>query len=161
MGIVMPTVRHTGSLFMVNLLRPYTRVSIKGSADEHDRPLIFDHVYDSHMKRFHEWIKRYPTVVIPLRDPTDCAHGWAKRGEDFDRFFNMWENLLEFDQYGPFYVPIDHPERDDFLGDLSKHINMELKTDWRPHNTSNQPSRDIPDVSFLYNQPVIRDFYAY
>jgi hypothetical protein len=156
-GVVMPTVRHTGSLFMVDLL-PYERCTLRGKPGEY--PLFFDHAYDLHMKHFFKWIEEYPTVVIPLRDPMDCARSWAKRRESFKWFNQMWENLIQFDRFNPFYIPIDKTDKQNRLDALADHLGVELATDWTPINTCSDQAIAIPEsVKDVYSLPVIKDFY--
>ncbi len=159
--LLMPTVRHTGSLFMVNLFRRhgFKRVGYKGVPE--GKTLIFDHTYDTHMKYLDNMAQEFPTVVIPIRDPMACARGWSKRSESFKHFFEQWDNLLSFDKYDPFYIPLVHPEKDKYLDSLSRHIGLELKTEWGRINTSQNPlNTEIPDeVNRLYDEPVVNQFY--
>lgn len=158
-GIVLPTVRHTGSLFWCAVLAQagYERVTLRGE----DKPLslVFDHVYPKHMGAFKRWLSRFPTLVVPLRDPQATAVGWCKRGEMSDYFWRQWRNLVSLDSYEPTYVTIDTADRQARLGALSRRIGAPLATDWKPINTSLRPARDVPDVSELYEWPVIRDVY--
>jgi len=156
----MPTVRHTGSLFLRDILcaAGYERVTLRGEAKP--LSLVFDHVYDLNMPRFDRWLEGTPTVVIPLRDPQATARGWAKRDEMSPHFEAQWRNIISFAQYAPWYVPIDTPDRQERFDALAEHIGAPLETDWEPVNTSPNQPRDVPDVSHMYDWPVIRDFYS-
>lgn len=160
-GLVMPTVRHTGSLFLrdVFLSVGFERVTLRGQAAKNS--LVFDHLYDTHMGHFKRWIERFRLVVIPLRDPAMTALSWAKRSEDFGHFLEQWRNLIALSDHGPLYVPIDRPDRQDYLNKVAEAIGAELSTDWVPVNTFSGPLKaSPPDVSDLYDWPVIGEFYS-
>lgn len=154
----MPTVRHTGTLFMVNVLRMYNRITPRGQ--EKPPTLVCEHVYDTHMARFKPWLEKFSTVVIPLRDPTATAASWARRGEMSDHFFEMWRNIQWFDQFEPFYIPIDLPDKQARLDALAEHLGVPLWTDWTPVNSSPRPPVPAPDVSAVYRLPLVRRFYG-
>lgn len=157
----MPTVRHTGSLFLrdIFLAVGFERVTLRGIETAHS--LVFDHLYDTHMGHFKRWIGRFPLIVIPLRDPAATALSWARRSEDFGHFVEQWRNLISLSEHDPLYVPIDRPDRQNYLDAVAGAIGAELSTDWAPVNTSCGPFKtDPPDVSDLYDWPVIGDFYS-
>jgi len=161
-GIVMPTIRGTGSLFLQNLLSPpYERVTLRG--EQKPFSLVFDHLYPQHIPHFERWFSVFSVMVMPIRDPMTVAATWAKRGEKFEHFFFMWERWAE---YAPFahIIPVDlEGERDSRLERLSKEIGLELSTDWAPFNqTKTSKGGTIPqeDVQTLYNIPEIRSLYV-
>ena len=158
----MPTIRGTGSLFLRNLLcPPYSLCTIRGNPIKHG--LIFDHLYPNHIPHFKRWISLYPLIIMPVRDPVAVAGTWRKRGEKREHFLFMWQ---QWAQLAPIalLLPIDHPDRDEYLSKISAAVGVPLKTDWQPFNRTrvSRGTSDITDndVNRLYDIPEIRRLYV-
>jgi len=164
--IVMPTVRHTGTIFLQSKFESvgYERVTLRGELKPFS--VVVEHLYDGNMRHFKSWLGEKNTIVIPLRDPQTTLKGWIKRGEIGDsvpnhsHFNHQWKNLIALDALNPIYIPIDTDDRQERLDALSERIGADLGSDWTPVNTSPLKAEDVPDVSYMYDWPVIRDFYG-
>ena len=158
----MPTIRGTGSLFLRNLLSPpYELVPLQGAPVKHS--LVFDHLYPGHMKHFHRWIQKFDVLVMPVRNPASVAATWIKRGEKLEHFLFMWSQWAALAPFAHI-LPIDHPDRDQYLKKLSDAVGIPLETDWEPFNQTKVP-RGTSDVSGynldeLYEIPEIRRLYV-
>ena len=159
-GVVLATVRHTGSLFFRGILlrAGFQLTPLRGEAKP--PPLIFAHLYDTHMDDIFRWLEQFPTLVIPMRDPQECADGWTRRGATFEHFEEMWRNVEVLEQFSPSFVSIDTDDREERLSALARRLGRDLQTDWAPVNRSGKEYKRNFDASYLYDWPVIRDFYS-
>ena len=95
MIITMPTVRHTGSQYVRQLLR--SALPEHTLRSEPDHGFVTDHTYGGHMPAFRQWLEASDLVVIPLRNPARVANSWAKSSRDpsfYHHWHEMWENLM-------------------------------------------------------------------
>lgn len=69
-----------------------------------------------------------------MRDPKLVLKSWHKRRRSIDQNWNRaWEKLMEIrKEHTLVFFPVDHPERDKYLQNLSNHFGMELTTEWVP-----------------------------
>ena len=76
------------------------------------------------------WLSRYPCIV-PMRHPLTVAASWKARNEDLSLLPGQWAILkTEVDPYEPMYLPIDSPDRMNWLDTICRNIDRELQTDW-------------------------------
>lgn len=133
--IVVASVYHTGTNFIFqHLLKGMTQVGIapdskyvKGLPRNSFARIHCDlsqHVY------LQWWLLRC-LCVVPMRHPVSVAESWKARGRDLANLAIQWNILkTEVDPYEPMYLPIDSPDRMNWLDTISRNIDRELQTDW-------------------------------
>lgn len=116
--ICIPTVQHTGSLFVVDHL-------FGGRKN-----VVFRHFGQRNFKQLLEHIDGR-NIIIPLRRLDKIINSWSgnqKEPETLDRDIQL---LIEFtEKYDPYFLPIDHEQRQDYLDVINKELNLSLSTDW-------------------------------
>ena len=116
--IVVPTVQHTGSLFVVNHL-------FGGRKN-----VVFRHFGQKAFDQIIPYIKGR-NIVIPLRRLKDIAHSWSGRQSDPKHLDRDLQLMIEFsEEYNPHFLPIDHTNRQDYLENINRSLGLSLKTDW-------------------------------
>ena len=94
--------------------------------------LVFDHISPWHTKTFLPLIKDNLTI-IPLRHPYLTAKSWDDRKKDKADLIQSWEVLVnEIDPLEPHYLPLDVPDRQDYLDHLNEATGRSMVTDWTP-----------------------------
>lgn len=116
--ICIPTVQHSGSLFVVDHL-------FGGRKN-----VVFRHFGQPAFEQIYEHINGR-NCIIPLRRLKDIAYSWSGRQKDpahLDRDIGL---MIEFAQeYNPYFLPIDHDDRDIYLSEINKAFGLNLETDW-------------------------------
>lgn len=122
--IVIPTVQHTGTRFLVSL---FPAGAAKGW-----------HVTDQEMPVIRELLK-HDIGVVPMRDPALTYASWARREGTEHRktgIDKQFDNLMEIDQlFDLHYFHIDAEDREAELAKLNLILPEGLKihqTDWQP-----------------------------
>ncbi|MBT8439714.1 MAG: hypothetical protein KJO91_08305 [Gammaproteobacteria bacterium] len=152
---VFPTIRHSGSHFAVDLMGYDVNRCLSWKAARNAAPhdAIFDHISPWKKDIFLPLIADNLTV-IPLRHPYLTAKSWDDRKKDRQDLIDSWLVLVEdIDPLQPFYLPLDVPDRQDYLDTLNAATGRDMATDWSPqgvvHNnqdlrhTDLTPSADI------------------
>ena len=130
--IIVPTVRNTGSHFLVDLLGYDINKALpwKQSHNATEDSLIFDHIskYNTH---FSLPLIRENLTIIPLRHPVLVAKSWNDRKRDTAELVDSWEVLVnEIDPLEPYYLPLDVLDRQDYLDRLNTATGRSMVTDW-------------------------------
>ena len=136
--IVFPTIRHTGSRFIVNLFGyewsdNKSWIHNEGHPGDH----YFDHIevfefLKPHSRRMFEVLEQN-TVVIPLRHPRVVERSWQDRNLNIADLVDNFEFLAnEIDPIKPHYLPLDSRYRDRFLRQINDALGLEIETDWEP-----------------------------
>lgn len=75
-------------------------------------------------------------VVLTMRNPIDVYQSWVRRGRRLDAWYRaLWENLFRVQQdFNGLWLPIDTPDRDDYLKAIADKTGLPLKTDWPKKN---------------------------
>lgn len=130
--ILVPTIRHTGSHFILDLLGSDVGCAKNpGQQDGTPGEIIWDHV-DANLKFFADLGSRHP-MVIPLRHPKVAAASWRGRGKDQKVMISHFRMVLDhLDPLDPLYLPIDSEDRTHFLNEIRNELDMPLKTNWEP-----------------------------
>jgi len=77
-------------------------------------------------------IKRldYP-IIIPLRHPYLVQESWVRRGKPLSELIENFKLLInELDPLNPLYLPIDVENRQDYLDEINKKLDLDLRTNW-------------------------------
>jgi hypothetical protein len=143
MIILLPTVKHTGSHFVLNqLLKDFIRIDLKNAKKqiceiEKDgcfNGVVFDHLFPHKMKLWEKLFEKH-RAIIPIRNKHEVWKSWRKRSNEPDRdlFDQMWEIVENLDKYDPFYINIDNQEiRDKQLDFINKELKLKLNADGWP-----------------------------
>lgn len=141
--LLLPTIRHSGTNFAFHVLGlPWFKVwKWRGEPG-----VIHHHFCDSLMDRMEALLPA--PVVIPLRRPEAMAKSHMARYGHLDFLTRGMARLRVFEgKCAPYWLPIDAPDRDDYLAKLSEGLGMDLKTEW-PVIDSRSPeySGSVPDI---------------
>lgn len=114
------SIQHNGTQFLIKLLK-----------DNDVDVNAIGHLTDS--LDYSNW----DNIICPLRHPRDVAESWGKRGKDYG-WDEIWPRLIGLPAH---FFFLDDRER--ALARLSKHLGIDLVTDWTPENQSTEPYRWI------------------
>ena len=131
--IRVPTIRHSGSHFLVDLLgadinKTIVWAQIKNANED---SVIFDHIAPTKAKFIIPLIKEHLTL-IPLRHPYLIEKSWDDRQKDKDDLYSALETLInEIDPYRPYYLPLDAQDRESYLNAIRAVTGLTLHTKWQ------------------------------
>ena len=135
--IIVPTIRNTGSHFVLRLLgkqHPWRPDILTWRGLDRMEPdsVIFDHVFP-HQKKLYIPLIRDNLTIIPLRHPYLTQKSWADRNHEKSDLVGMWRTMVfDIAPLNPFFLPLDVPDRQDYLDALNEATGLGLKTDWKP-----------------------------
>jgi len=138
--IIVPTIRNTGSHFVLKLLGkqpPFGPEVLTWRTLDRMQPdsIIFDHVAVE-KKHLYLPLIRDNLTIIPLRHPYLTQKSWADRSHHDMSF--MWDIMAtDIAPLNPFFLPLDVPDRQDYLDRLNEATGLGLKTDWKPEGVKN------------------------
>jgi hypothetical protein len=126
--IIVPTVPHTGTHFVKNLL-----------ADT-GQELYVRHVYPAEIERLEYLLNQGHPTIVPSREPDAVIASWLRYGKDPENFAGMslleWWKLLDglvMMRQNVYLLHLDNPElRDLELATINFELQLELATDWTP-----------------------------
>jgi hypothetical protein len=113
------SVPHTGTFFTYYLL-PGKHAKLEIEEDHK----YFAHVTDPSHTRFFDKCR----IIVPLRQYAEVEASWIRRKLDLTELANAWSYMLTLKDV--FWFPIDTPDREVRLKDLSKELGVDLKTNW-------------------------------
>lgn len=138
MIILLPTIKHTGSHFVLRqLLKDFVRIDLKGAEDfietfgefgDKNNGVIFDHLFPHKRSLWNKFLDKYP-IIMPLRNRHEVWKSWCSRSDEPDRelFNQMWWIMEDIDKHNPFYINIDNPDiRDSQLSDINLNLKLNL-----------------------------------
>ena len=175
--IVIPTVPHTGTMFVADLFK---RIGYwRGALNDHLQPdeyltgrktVFIGHVVKQSQVDLALDKIRFCDCVVPLRHPYLVWESWKRQGLLFEPFTQAWMNLIQqIDPHKPCYLPIDSEIRVYWLQELNCRLNLNIQTNWPVINSRNQTSHlkytdieaDQNIVKFTQDiQPFIDRFYG-
>lgn len=151
--LLFPTIRHSGSHFILNLFG-----SQVGSHSHPDRvtgdlnEIVFCHVDEQNQML--TLAEDHP-VIIPLRHPKAIARSWQARNKDLKTLCRDFHTLIDqYDRLKPLYLPLDSPKREDFLEAINQALGVQLVTDWIPKGVDH--SNDSIDYRTVVADPCIQ-----
>ena len=131
MIVLLPTIKHTGSHFVLKkLLGAFERVPLKHAAfleeEEQGDIVIFDHLYPHKMPLWEPLLEKYPALV-PLRNKQAVIDSWNRRREDLEDFYDQWGLLRGLLKYNVHFLNIDHKElRDHQINSINRDLGINL-----------------------------------
>ena len=106
------------------------------------------------------WKPTKEHIINPIREPFKTWVTWESRNREQD-FKIRWLLLDEiYRTQDVSIIPIDTDDRDKHLQDLSKRLNLELYTEWKP--VSSQPHKAVKkiDLKEIYYLSVVKKYYS-
>ena len=161
MIILVPSVHHTGTKLVHNeLLKGWPQINQQDHT-EHSCGRIRIHLDEPFLEDVKYWLQRVPAIV-PLRHPRKVALGWKRRHKLLTRLGEQWKALKEIvDPYGPYYLPIDHEDRDAWLKKIERGLGLKFVTDWPVVGSSAAPEEALTDQDeFLLDSWMKDGFFA-
>ena len=142
MNIVIPTVPHTGTIFVTKLFisKGYEQIALKETPTQ-DKTLFVGHILNCGLThRALNLMKKYP-AIIPLRHPYLVAESWKRRGKSVTDLVTAYKKIPRlFDPLQPYYLPLDVEDREDYLVNIEKGLNLNLSHDWPVVNSKEHTS---------------------
>jgi hypothetical protein len=134
--IAIPSIQHTGTHFVrTHHLGKYERLEISEPVPRcwwRGDYVYQAHLMDGHMEYWPEILLKVPAIV-PLRHPYLVFETWKREsakgvpGREPEILVRYWETLInEIDRYNPFYLPIDSPNREEYVGRINKVLRLDL-----------------------------------
>lgn len=176
MNVLVPTIPHCGSTFIVELLRKHGFYQIPGvltdlpaSVDK----MRFEHTYPGDARALAYQINsgEFDLAVIPVRHPIQVVTSWRRRGRGIIRYSSrplasrkaaplqmcvdeMGRFLGAVSPGKVFTIAIDRPTRAVQLDQLSRRLGRHLETDWAPRgeHPHNRTGVEIADEEWTYAQ---------
>lgn len=101
-------------------------------------------------------VSRGHTLVTPFRHPMRCAQSWANRRKavipgDIKRpndycLLGCYEAFFEWaHDLGQKFVPVDVPDREDYLKAFGDSLGVEFESDWTPVHSRTPHPRELTD----------------
>lgn len=111
------SVMHTGSKFLFNhLLR--------------DVKMEWEHKHIGANEDVNGWLHERPCLV-PMRHPEAVAVSHYTRYGSVDKMCHGFRQLVKFaDPLGPYYLPLDTDDRQDYLDRINERFGLSLQTRW-------------------------------
>ncbi len=125
--LIATSVPHTGSQFLFEyVLGDLGRVEEPSDGGG----FFFRHISFQHAALIRSYAKKYPCIV-PMRHPMKVALSYKKRRESLQPMFEGFRMLVTaIDPLKPYYLPIDVPDRQNWLDRINTDLGLELRTDW-------------------------------
>lgn len=130
MIVACPTVQHSGTRFLWNLLSGFKKINATSEWNFPDL-LIHEHFSQNDYPRLVGLLDTYePPIIIPLRRLHSIVLSWERRQKGFDRLDIELERMTGLVDRQPYFLPVDAPDRDDWLQEINEGLNLNLSTDW-------------------------------
>lgn len=152
------SVPHSGSNFTNQLLE--NKMGYK-----HAKGLFLEGDYRLNRKTFPVTAN---TLVIPLRHPEANWKSWKHRYEGVNdvwehNHFLQWKALERIvNEDDCIFLPIDTPDREEYLQALRERSGKDLQTDWGKVNTAGTPKsmQCDKDLSYVWEIDFIKEIYG-
>lgn len=130
MLVVIASVQHSGTHFVKqHLLSGWPEVS---EPKQHSANAIYqEHVVPESLLRIRAAMKCGAPCIVPLRHPVKVALSWKARGLNLAHFTDQFRRLVTaVDPLGPLYLPLDVPDREDYLARICERLGINFYTEW-------------------------------
>ena len=150
--LLLTSVPHSGTRFFQGVIGP-------------------DHVCHVHAPEIDLRLSEADIIALAVRRPEDVWQSFWNRGEgltiDFRRpgsgWLLPWRRLHAIDAYYKLHpLPVDLPDRQDYLDALAEITQQRYKTDWSSVGASTRKSEPAPpcDFDWIYEIPIINRLYG-
>ena len=167
MDVVVPTVPHTGTMFVVHLFleQSYNQRSLADGREEWpDKSVFSGHLVKPERVADAVYLCERVPCIVPLRHPYLVAESWRLRWKEISNLLDAFYHLIEFiDPFDPIYLPMDVPGRDDYFHEMNRRLGMELPMKWNvvnsKHNTFDLTWKDVkPSETTMMLAMALRPF---
>ncbi len=139
--------------FLAEIMLLVASIHHTGTKLVHDEILKNVHPQSKHRVHIEPKLERelmgyagFCKIIVPLRHPRIVALGWKKRRKDLWELHDQWWMLKEMiAPLHPYYLPIEHEDRDRILAFIGHMLGLELKTDWPIIKASPAPMKELDD----------------
>lgn len=128
------------------------------------------HPVQTRTNQLDNWLKKNTKqnlpIIVSLRHPISVALSWRSREDSVEKMFDQWAYLVQIIAVSkPLFLPVDHPEKQEYLDELSRYVGKPLETDWKKYG--NRPvtppaelsSGEIDQCNQLVATTFLSDFY--
>ena len=133
MIVVVASVHHTGTHFLYeHLFDGWHRYNSGYDciAEPHGRGIVRIHCDEQQSKYLPRWMDSH-RVVVPMRHPMSVAASWIAREKDMKKLYFQWNCLKTLvHPCAPMYLPLDSPDRMNWLDTICRNVDEELQTEW-------------------------------
>lgn len=145
MIIVVPSVHHTGTKLVFNdILRDLVAFNQQDKTPR-DSGKLRIHIDAPFLEDLHYWCAKC-SIIVPIKHPRDVAIGWKVRFKKLGELAQQWTWLKEeIAPYDPLYLPIDLPDRDEWLDKVNLKLNLKLNTDWPVIGRCDDPRPELDE----------------
>lgn len=132
MIVAAPTVEHSGTHFLIDLFRGFLHRHPTGNVAPGVNTLVQCHFGQAkHWGAFERIMVDFePPLVIPVRRLHAIVLSWEsrqKRLTALDRELSLMTDMVERQ---PYWLPIDAPDREDWLAEINDGLGLNLHTEW-------------------------------
>ena len=165
--LLLVTVQHTGTRFVQRLL------------SEADIQTAQIHAVDTRKKQLDSWLNQNEMadlpIIVSLRNPVNVAQSWWFRANkhsthnpflQIQEMFKQWAYLAKIIAVSkPLFLPVDHPEREHYLQEMSVELGRPLSTRWKKYGhrpgaeTIKLSNATIDGINELIATTFLKDFY--
>ena len=166
MKYTIPTIQHTGTKLLAKMFGDMHWASFTEDIGDRENVLFLGHLTVNSVDNIKKL--KHP-IIIPFRHPFLIYESWIRRNKNIpDLIENIRLLVNEIDPLNPHYVPIDVPNKQNYLDKLNRDLDIDLITDWGIENskkaTYNLSYRDIKptnDILALVDEigPFLNRFY--
>lgn len=162
---VLATQRHSGTHSCLGiLLEHFARHSLtenkRTDTDAKGAPALwFSHSEPEKIALLRQRCRESEVVICAMRDPMDVYYSWLRRGKTVGKWFcQLWENLFAIhDENESYWMPVDTPDRDEYLARISERIGVNIETDWKRRGAFKSPA--VARVGQNMTETQVRAFY--
>lgn len=154
MIVAAPTVEHSGTRFVIDLFHRAGFGHIHPQQPwGHPNVLVQAHFGQmKHWGKFEEILEVYdPPMVIPLRRLHSIFLSWERRQKGFRSLDNELALMTNMNDRDPYWLPVDAPDRDEWLSEINDGLGLHLETEWpiigSDKRTAGKPEETIKDQS--------------
>ena len=159
--IVVASVHHTGTNFVgQEILKGFSnagmgyRAYVKGVPTGKKQVRI--HCELAHVDYLEWWCSKYPSIV-PMRHPVKVFESWKVREKSFKNLAGQYDILKNIvSNFDTTYLPIDVPDRDDWLWQLNERFGLDIQTTW-PVIMSRKETATLTDLELDLVRAVMSD----
>ena len=133
--ILVASVHHTGTKLVYSW--------ILENIDDLDKYRV--HIEPKNLEELRE-LREVADIIVPLRHPMIVANGWKRRGKRLEELGTQWHMLkTDIAPYNPYYLPIEHEDRDEWLTHIGQKLGVRLKTDWPIIGRTCAPAEELEE----------------
>lgn len=146
----------------------YDQKGLNKSAD-HNMNMFIGHVTERQQLELAKRHANNMPLIVPVRHPYLTEVSWRKREKhNIEDMIQAYHHLTELDEYNPYYLPIDSPDRTQYLRSIGDNLGLRLNYQWSVVNSKQsthlmkaddcQPSLEVVELAESI-KPFLSQFY--